>query len=401
MKHNYHKLSEEIQERIKDNLEHHRLSPYRCEDEQIIRRDPNRDVASLWRPAFQRDIDKIIHIPYYSRYADKTQVFSFYNNDDISRRALHVQLVSNIARNIGRILGLNLDLIEAIALGHDIGHTPFGHAGERYLNSVMLEKTGKYFNHNVQSARVLDQIFHRNISLQVLDGVLCHNGEFEQKEYRPNLNKDFNVFDKEVEECTNCGGSAIKKLVPMTLEGCVVRISDMIAYIGKDRQDALTAKIISKDTEFTNQSIGEKNAEIINNLSVDVMENSYGKDYILLSDEAYNDLKIAKKENYEKIYLNEDANKEYDKFIKPMFEKVYDKLYEQVISGDTNSIIYRHHINYVNGYNFDKNDPPYEVYDKHQIVADYMASMTDDYFIALYDELFPGNTVNIKYKTYF
>ena len=401
MEHNYHKLSKELQEQIKSDMDNHILSPYRCDDSKIIRRNPNRDVASLWRPAFQRDIDKIMHIPYYCRYSDKTQVFSFFNNDDISRRALHVQIVSRIARNIGRMLGLNLDLIEAIALGHDIGHTPFGHAGERYLDSVMHDRTGRYFNHNVQSARVLDQIFHRNISLQVLDGVLCHNGEFEQKEYRPKLGKTFDVFDAEIDACVNEGKEAIKMLVPTTLEGCVVRIADMIAYIGKDRQDALTAKLIDKDTEFTNQLIGEKNAEIINNLSVDIIQNSYGKDYILLSDEAYNDLKTAKQENYEKIYMNDGVNKEYDKYIKPMFEKMYDKLYEQVISGDKKSIIYRHHIKYVNEYNYDKNDPPYELFDDHQIVADYMASMTDDYFIALYDELFPGNSVNIKYKTYF
>lgn len=147
------------------------------------------DKANLWRPAFVRDIEKILHLPYYNRYVDKTQVFSFYHNDDITRRALHVQLVSRIARNIGSVLGLNLDLIEAIALGHDIGHTPFGHAGERFLDELLKNETGRSFQHNVQSARVLDKLFARNISLQVLDGVLCHNGEFEMQEYRPNGRK--------------------------------------------------------------------------------------------------------------------------------------------------------------------------------------------------------------------
>ena len=117
-----------------------------------------------YAPAFARDIEKVLNIPAYNRYTDKTQVFSFVQNADISRRALHVQLVSRISRNIGRLLGLNCDLIEAIALGHDLGHTPFGHAGERFLSACYNRRTGRYFNHNVQSVRVLDQLYRRNIS---------------------------------------------------------------------------------------------------------------------------------------------------------------------------------------------------------------------------------------------
>ena len=117
----YDKLSEEVQSRIIQDRENGVVNPYKCNDSSALRRDMTRDKANLWRPAFVRDAEKILHLPYYNRYADKTQVFSFYNNDDITRRALHVQLVSRIARNIGAALGLNLDLIEAIALGHDIG----------------------------------------------------------------------------------------------------------------------------------------------------------------------------------------------------------------------------------------------------------------------------------------
>ena len=96
----YHKLSDELQKHIIEGKRNHYQNPYRCKDEDIIRRDMNHDIPNLWRPAFVRDIEKIMHLPYYNRYADKTQVFSFYNNDDITRRALHVQLVSRIARNI-------------------------------------------------------------------------------------------------------------------------------------------------------------------------------------------------------------------------------------------------------------------------------------------------------------
>ena len=151
----YNQLSNDLQRQIELDRKEGWINPYRCDDEMCIRRNVNRDSPSLWRPAFVRDIEKIIHLPYYNRYADKTQVFSFYNNDDITRRALHVQLVSRIARNIGAVLGLNLDLIEAISLGHDIGHAPFGHAGERFLSELLYHETGRYFNHNVHSVRVL------------------------------------------------------------------------------------------------------------------------------------------------------------------------------------------------------------------------------------------------------
>ena len=117
------------------------------------------DSASIWRPPFVHDIDKILHCPFYNRYTDKTQVFSLIKNDDITRRSLHVQLVSRIARTIGAALGLNLDLIEAIALGHDIGHPPFAHSGESYLCELYHKHTGRFFFHNVHSVRVLDVIF--------------------------------------------------------------------------------------------------------------------------------------------------------------------------------------------------------------------------------------------------
>ena len=125
----------------------------------------------------------------------------------ISRRALHVQLVSRIARTIGMTLGLNLDLIEAISLGHDIGHTPFGHAGERFLNALYNGHTGRLFNHNIHSARVLDHLIFRNVSLQVLDGVICHNGELEQQEYKPkrfSATDPWGEFDTNLEDCYTC-----------------------------------------------------------------------------------------------------------------------------------------------------------------------------------------------------
>ena len=157
-------LSPELVGRIAADRASGVVNPYRCGDDQVIRRfDRAADVGTLMRPAFMRDTEKILHLPAYTRYAGKTQVFSFRSNDDLSRRGLHVQLVSRIARDIGRALGLNCDLIEAIGLGHDLGHTPFGHAGERFLNDIYHERTGRYFFHNVQSVRVRDALYGRNV----------------------------------------------------------------------------------------------------------------------------------------------------------------------------------------------------------------------------------------------
>lgn len=390
----YEKLSDSLQDRINKEI----FDGHGFEDN-AVRRNPDHDRATLWRPAFVRDVEKIMHSPYYNRYADKTQVFSFYKNDDISHRALHVQLVSRIARNIGKLLGLDLDLIEAISLGHDIGHTPFGHAGERFLNDLYHANTGRYFNHNVHSVRVLDKIFNLNISIQTLDGILCHNGEFECKEYYPSKLSGFKEFDKKTEECYT-DKSAIKRLVPSTLEGCVVRISDMIAYIGKDRQDAIKTKLIDSEDIFEENEIGRYNATIIHNLVVNIVENSYGKDYIRLDDAHYGALKSSKSDNYEIIYMNHKISDIYNTKIQPMFEKIYKRLLSDLNNSIKSSPVFKHHIDFINnanrfnGFKYAENNSP------DDIVIDYIASMTDDYFIDLYQYLF-SESAPIQYISYF
>ena len=391
---NYNYINKDIEEQIIADRAAGRLSPYRFDDSCAVRRkDLEKDRANLQRPAFVRDTEKILHLPLYNRYNDKTQVFSFYSNDDISRRGLHVQLVSRIARNIGSLLGLNTDLIEAIALGHDIGHTPFGHTGERYLSELLYGELGRYFNHNVHSVRVLDFIYQRNLTLQTLDGIVCHNGEFELGEYRPAPLSGFEQYDRAIEECYT-DKAAIDRLIPSTLEGCVVRISDMIAYIGKDRQDAVTARIIDENHPFTGKIIGTHNAEMINNLVTDIVNNSYGKDYIRLSDEVFSELKTAKRENYKYIYFNEK--------VKPMFSEMFARLCDDVRRGDEGSMIFRHHISHIAAstrhYHSDADylrEPP------AMIAADFIASMTDDYFIELYKLMFPDSRYHIEYKSYF
>lgn len=396
----YKKLDNELVQKIEQDRKDGVKNPYAFKNENAVRRVNHSDRSTLWRPSFVRDIEKIMHLPLYNRYADKTQVFSFYNNDDLSRRSLHVQLVSRIARNIGSVLGLNTDLIEAISLGHDLGHTPLGHAGERYLSEILCEKAGLFFNHNVQSARAIDRVFRRNVSLQTLDGILCHNGEFEMKEYRPCELDSFEEFDRKLGECYT-DKSAIERLIPCTLEGCVVRICDMIAYLGKDRQDARTAGMLSADAVFSQSGIGTENAAIINNLTVDIIENSYGKDHILLSERAFSELKTAKSENYSLIYNNPTTSRIFDETIRPMFFELYDELLNQLERADKNSIIYRHHINFVKKQTQYYGATDYEDENKYLIVSDFIASMTDDYFIELHRELFPKSRYTIKYKGYF
>ncbi len=396
----YDSVSVQLQKIILSDREKHWVNPYAFKDENVLRREMNHDAANLWRPAFVRDVEKIMHVPFYNRYADKTQVFSLYRNDDITRRSEHVQIVSRIARNIGRVLGLNEDLIEAISLGHDIGHTPFGHAGEKKLSELYFKETGRYFNHNVHSVRILDKICCLNLSMQTLDGILCHNGEMELRTYIPQPYHDFKLFDKKIETCY-IDNDANKAVVPATLEACVMRIADIIAYLGKDRQDAAKLNIYQEEPDYYGEVIGKTNAEIINNLTVNIIENSYGKDHIEIEQEYFDALSCAKKENYEYIYDNKTTVDMFKDTINPMIEKMFYELLEQARSKDKNSLIYRYHIEYIRQITqYSRRTFDYALTDPVELVVDFIASMTDDFFISMYSKLF-GEISKIKYKDYF
>ena len=369
-----------------------------CPDAMAIRRHSNNRPAPIWRPNFAKDIDRILYSPYYNRYTDKTQVFSLIRNDDITRRSLHVQLVSRIARTIGRALNLNLDLIEAIALGHDIGHTPFAHCGEVYLNELYNRHTGRFFSHNIHSVRVLDQIFPLNLSLQTLSGIAGHNGEIELAEYHPVPVDNFQDFDREIEKaCTIQGYS--NKIQPSTLEGNVMRISDIIAYLGKDRQDAASIQMVEK-SDFTTSVIGTINSEIINNLVVNIIENSYGQPYIMLDEAHFNAVQSCKRENYDMIYLNEPGRAILKRVVQPMMEDIYEQLLHDLQQDKQYSPIFRHHIDYVNQTRYDR-PVPYEKTEPNQMIVDYIASMTDDYLIDLHRYLFPDSNYYVDYTGYF
>jgi dGTPase len=292
-------------------------------------------------------------------------------------------MVSKIARTIGRALNLNEDLIEAIALGHDIGHVPFGHTGEAILNEISINANEGYFNHNVQSVRTLMTLENNgngeNLSIQVLDGILCHNGEFLEGEYHVKQ-KTKDEFLKEYEACYN-NKEVLKSLHPMTLEGCVVRISDIIGYVGRDIEDAIRLGVLKKDElnpEIVN-TLGSNNRDIINNLVLDIIYNSYGHDYICLSNKMYHLLKDLKKFNYEHIY-NKAMTQEQRNNYKEMFEFLFNTFVKQIENNDSSEKIFTVFLLY-----------KCESYLKNTTTArkaiDYIAGMTDDYFINEYNRL--------------
>ena len=276
---------------IKKRMSNKKLSKYACTDnEAILLKDEENDI----RPRFFRDADRILYSLSYTRYIDKTQVFSFSDNDNISKRMTHVQFVSKIARTIGRGLQLNEDLIEASSLGHDLGHPPFGHEGEKILNEISKKNGCGVFAHNIQSVRTLITLENngvgKNISVQVLDAILCHNGEVLNKEYYPKK-KTKEEFLNEYSEVYK-DDSYSKKLIPMTKEGCVVRISDIIAYVGKDLEDAIRLGILKREDldKSITDVLGNTNDKIVDALVTDVINNSYNKPYIKLSNKVYNAL---------------------------------------------------------------------------------------------------------------
>ncbi len=356
------------------------LSPLASKNSDAIRLRPSHKKTEI-RPPFFKDIDSIIYSLSYTRYVDKTQVFTNSNNDNISKRVLHVQLVNKIARTIGRALKLNEDLIEAIALGHDIGHTPFGHTGESILNKISLEHNEGYFMHNVQSVRTFLALENNgegvNLSVQVLDGILCHNGEIVSGKYAP-MPKTKEQFLEEYEACYHDKNASLK-ITPMTLEGCVVRISDVIAYIGRDIEDAIRLGALKKEDipkEITDV-LGDTNSSIVNTIVLDIIINSLNKNYIQMSDKIFKALNALKDFNYKHIYYKSNTKEELDNYEK-MFRELFN-FYLKALNEKIETDLTR---TYLNGMSDKyKKENTYE-----RIVIDYLAGMTDNYFFKKYKE---------------
>lgn len=368
------------------------LSPYACKSSDAIRmkRESWKNEFNV-RNDFSRDADRILHSTAYTRYMDKTQVFSLFNNDLITHRGLHVQFVSKIARTIGRALKLNEDLIEAISLGHDLGHVPFGHTGERFLSEICEEYGLGFFHHNVQSVRVLKDIENNgkglNISVQVLDGILCHNGEILCRRYVPNTEKTVDEFWEEYEKSYTVDGFD-KTIHPMTLEGCVVRICDIIAYIGRDFEDAIKVNLIEREDlpESISNVLGNTNSQIIDTLVEDLIIHSYDKPYLEFSREIYSALKKLLDFNYKNIYSNPKKEDREEKY-RGLFISLFESLREDLDA--KRGYIYDFYLaemnkDYTKGNSSDR------------IIVDFIAGMTDKFFINQYKDAFLPKTFNLR-----
>lgn len=337
-----------------------------------------KEIKEDFRPSFYHDIDKIINYTSYTRYLNKTQVFSFNKNDHIQTRIVHVSLVSKIARTIGRALNLNEDLIEAISLGHDIGHSPIGHLGEKILNEISLRELNEYFHHNIESVRNYMYLENKgngaNLTIQVLDGIMCHNGEVLESIYKPKK-KTKEEFIKEYNDSYKEDNL---HLVPMTLEGCVVRISDIISYVGRDIEDAIRLNFINRldIPENITKVLGNNNKIIVNNLVMDIINNSLDKEYIMFSDNVFNALQELIDFNYKNIYSKANS-KETIEYYHLVFNTLFKKYLNDLENNNQNSEIINKYLNEMNN--------EYRINNSNKrIVLDFISGMTDEYLLECY-----------------
>ena len=354
-----------------------RLSTMATRDSAATRRSPEERGDTDYRQSFSIDVDRILHAHAYARYIDKTQVFSLVKNDHITHRVLHVQLVSKIARTIGRYLSLNEDLIEAIALGHDIGHAPFGHDGERCLSELCLNHGIGAFHHNVQSVQFLDKVERKglgwNLCLQTLDGILCHDGEVHNQMLRPQNDKSFDTLDREQVLKTTDSRTG---LMPMTLEGCVVRMADTIAYIGRDIEDAIRLDLIDRSDlpRDSVECLGSTNGTIVFNLVTNIIQNSFQKDYVAFSPDVSEALQGLKNFNLERIYLNPKI-KAHSAKLSHLFDLLFKRYLKAIRRKDMTSVIFNP---FLNGMSVSYT----ETHSSAEIVRDFIAGMTDAYFLS-------------------
>ena len=325
---------------IRENLERlelENLSPYAAHSAASKGRDRAEEQCDI-RPVYQRDRDRILHSKAFRRLKDKTQVFLSPEGDHYRTRLTHTLEVSQNARTIAKALRMNEDLVEAIALGHDLGHTPFGHAGERALNAVCPFG----FCHSDQSVRVVERLEKGgqglNLTYEVRDGIRNHQ----------------------------------TKGMPDTLEGKIVRFSDKIAYIHHDMDDAIRAGILEENDvpKEIGDVIGYTTGERLDHFIHDIVSTSYGKDDIVMSSPVAEAMSKLRRFMFERVYQNKAAKSEEGKA-----EMLVQTLYSY----------YRHHLELLSDdwINLIKNGEPEE-----KVVADYIAAMTDRFAIAKYEEIY-------------
>lgn len=368
------------------DFEDNYLSPYAAKNCQARR---ERETAHPFRGPYSRDRDHILYSGSFRRYVGKTQVIYFSTSFDeqLSNRSIHTLQVSQIARSIGKAIKLNLDLIEAIALGHDLGHAPFGHDGEEILQEICRERKIGLFFHNLHSLRIVDKLADScrgmNLTFQVRDGILSHDGEINEKYLKPNRSKtEADLIDY----CRKKSQGEKASILPATLEGCVVRMSDAISFVGQDLEDAIRIGILKKDElpKGVKKELGESNTAIINSLVTDIIINSYNRDEIIYSSNIAERVFELKQFNVERIYQNSRLKAKKTK-LKNAFRYLFDKFAEDLKKDNEDSLIFKEWI-----FNRGKNKGANYVNSNlsEQIVVDYIASMTDRYFYNTY----------IKYK---
>ena len=355
------------------------------------------------RGEYFRDQTKIIHSLPFRRLKHKTQVFFAPDNDHICTRIEHVLHVATIAATICRGLNksgnwdLSEDMAYAIGLGHDIGHAPFGHEGERAINAS-LPKGHKPFLHEMNSYRVVEHLANYgeglNLTFAVKDGILCHCGEdYDNNQLRPA--KTPNDLEK----------ISRRNHMPSTYEGCIVRLSDKIAYLGRDIEDAIKADLITVDDipQQVREELGEKNGEIINTLTLDLINHSKDKDCIGFSDEKFELLSQLRLFNYTRIYGNEQMHQRKETIVKCIgdlfayFHRIFSRYKFDYAAYEKEGKQTAHNFaNYMKSmqrvYGQDENQ-------LDDIIADFVAGMTDSYALdVMEDVILPSSIKFLNYN---
>jgi dGTPase len=375
-----------------DRQEETRLATYATRSSQAIRRHFEERIQEGHRQNFAVDADRILHSRAYTRYIDKTQVFYLIEHEHISHRVLHVQLLSKIARTIGRYLRLNEDLLEAIALGHDIGHPPFGHDGERILSRLCEDHGIGPFLHSVQGVWFLERVEKKgrglNLSIQVLDGILCHDGETHLERLSPDREKTFLRLEEEIGRKLADPDFPLK---PMTLEGCVVRLADTISYIGRDLEDAITLNLITREElpSLVTERLGRTNGAIVYSLVSDLINHSYNKNYVGYSPEIGEALKTLRDFNYSRIYDNPRIKQETGK-IEELFADLFHRFFRDITEDRRHSPIWTEYLAHMDDLYGQQAQPA-------AVVRDYLASMTDANFLRQCQELFFPQPLPLKF----
>lgn len=327
------------------------------------------------------DVQKILSSNAYARYADKTQVVYLLHHDHIATRALHVQLVSFLARTIGCRLGLSLDLLEAISLGHDLGHAPFGHEGEKYLREISVEAGLGPFSHARQSCRVAAEIEPLNLTLATLDGFLCHDGGLTTRLIEINPQKSWQRCTEELEYRLQ---DPEANIFPATTEAALVKLADTASYLERDIEDGLTLGLVVREQLLKVFPFSE-GRPLTQLVAADVVKTYLNEGKIGLSEEVFAVLKVARAFCFDHIYFHAQLKTESEK-VHSTYRLLFEALVRNWAVHSKGSILWRHFLH-------DKSEAYLSAYRPEQYVVDYIAGMTDGYFLRLFEELFVPSTI--------